>query len=173
MTPRDATTSTVTDVVVRLATPADAATIVGLVRELAEFERASEGSVKLTEADVLRDGFGPAPRFEALLAKIDGAVEGLAVFFPNWSTWEGRAGLYVEDLYVRPRARRRGVGRRLLAEVAALAAARGCARIDLNVLDWNPARAFYERLGIGEMRDWRPYRLAGDAIARLAAEAKR
>ena len=173
MTPHDAATSMVTDVIVRPATPADAATIVGLVRELAEFERAPEGSVKLTEADIRRDGFGPNPRFEALLAEIDGAVEGLAVFFPNWSTWEGRAGLYVEDLYVRPRARRRGVGRRLLAEIAALAAARGCVRVDLNVLDWNPARAFYERLGVVEMRDWRPYRLSADAIARLAAEAKR
>jgi GNAT superfamily N-acetyltransferase len=153
-----------TGVVVRPATAADAATIVGLVRELAEFERAPEGSVRLTEADIRRDGFGPNPRFEALLAEIDGAVEGLTVFFPIWSTWEGRAGLYVEDLYVRPRARRRGVGRRRLAEIAALAAARGCVRIDQRARP-NPARA---RERLPAMRDWRP--IARRRRRRLPAE---
>jgi len=159
-------------VVVRPAMPTDAAVLVQLIRELAVYEREPLTSVKVTEADVLRDGFGPQQRFECLLVEVGGRPAGFALFFHNYSTWEGRAGLYVEDLYVSEWARRRNVGRRLLGEVAAIAEARGYRRVDLSVLDWNPARGFYERIGMVEMTTWRPYRLKGEALAALAAEAR-
>jgi GNAT superfamily N-acetyltransferase len=158
-------------VTVRPATPADAATLVALVRELAAYEREPLSSVKMTEADVLRDGFGPERRFEALIAEADGRAAGFALFFHNYSTWEGRAGLYIEDIYVSEWARGLGVGRRLVAEVAAIARERGCPRVDLWVLHWNPARKFYDRMGFTDMSDWKPYRLSGDALAKVAAEA--
>ena len=160
------------EIAIRPARPDDAATIVALVRELAVYEREPLSSVKLGEADILRDGFGAERRFELLLATLDGAVEGFALFFPNYSTWEGRAGLYVEDLYISEWARGTGVGRRLLAEVAAIARARDCPRLDLSVLHWNPARGFYERLGFTEMVDWRRYRLTDEALAAFAAEGR-
>lgn len=160
-------------VTVRPATPADAATLVALVRELAVYEREPLSSVKMTEADVLRDGFGPERRFEALIAEADGRAAGFALFFHNYSTWEGRAGLYIEDIYVSEWARGLGVGRRLLAEVAAIAQERGCPRVDLWVLHWNPARQFYDRMGFVDMSEWKPYRLAGEALAGLAAAAGR
>ena len=157
-------------VVVRPAVSADAGTIVQLVRELAEYEKEPLTSVKMTEADVLRDGFGAERRFECLIAEVDGRAAGFALFFHNYSTWEGRAGLYVEDIYVSEWARGVGVGRRLLVEIAAVARSRGCPRVDLWVLHWNPARAFYDRIGFIDMADWRPYRLTGDALERLASE---
>src|SRR5262245_8768381 len=159
-------------VVIRPATPADAGTIVQLIRELAVYEKEPLANVRISEADVLRDGFGAERRFECLLAEVDGRAAGFALFFHDYSTWEGRAGLYVEDLYVSERARGTGVGRRPLASVAALARARGCPRLDLSVLHWNPARRFYERLGFVEMVDWRRYRLTGDALAGLATEGR-
>jgi GNAT superfamily N-acetyltransferase len=155
---------------VRPAKPEDAAIIVELVRELAVYEKQAPSVVKLTEADVLRDGFGAQCRFEVLLAEHDGVVEGFALIFPNYSTWEGRAGIYIEDLFVRERARGNGLGRRLLIAIAELAVKRGCPRIDLNVLDWNPTRAFYHRVGITHLAAWLPYRVSGEAIARLAAD---
>lgn len=155
---------------VRPATTEDAAVIVDLVRELAVYEKQPLSVVKLTEADVLRDGYGVERRFEVLLAELDGAVEGFALLFPNYSTWEGRAGIYIEDLFVRERARGRGLGRRLLAAVAALAVERGCLRIDLNVLDWNPTRAFYHRIGVAHLSGWLPYRMSGEAIVKLASD---
>jgi ribosomal protein S18 acetylase RimI-like enzyme len=158
--------------VVRPATPADAPTIVQLIRELADYEKEPLTSVKATEADILRDGFGPQRRFESLLVEVGGRPAGFALFFHNYSTWEGRAGIYVEDIFVSEWARGRNIGRRILAEIAAIAEARGCRRVDLSVLHWNPARAFYERIGLVEMSDWRPYRLRGDALAALAAEGR-
>jgi len=157
---------------VRPATPADAPVIIQLIRELAVYEREPLTSVKATEADILRDGFGSERRFECLLVEVGGRPAGFALFFHNYSTWEGRAGLYVEDLYVSEWARGRNVGRRLLGEVAAIAEARGYQRVDLAVLEWNPARGFYERIGMVEMKTWRPYRLRGEALAGLAAEAR-
>lgn len=154
---------------IRPATAADVPTLLALIRELAAFEEA-EHEVKADEARLLAEGFGARPAFEALLAEQDGGALGFALFFHNFSTWEGRRGLYVEDLYVRPAARRLGVGRRLLAACAAIAAARGCARLDLAVLDWNPARDFYDRLGFARMTAWLPYRLTGEGLRRLAAE---
>ena len=158
-------------VVIRPATAADAGTIVELIRELAVYEREPLSTVKATEADILRDGFGPTPRFECLLVEAAGRPAGFALFFHNYSTWEGRAGIYVEDIFVSERARGRNIGRRLLAAIAAIAESRGCTRVDLSVLHWNPARAFYERLDFVEMDDWRRYRLHGEALRRLAAEA--
>ena len=159
-------------VVVRAATPADAPVIVQLVRELAAYEKEPLANVRVTEADILRDGFGPQRRFESLLVEVGGRAAGFALFFHNYSTWEGRAGIYVEDIFVSEWARGRNIGRRLLAEIAAIAEARGCRRVDLSVLHWNPARAFYERIGFVEMTTWRPYRLKDGAFAALAAEAR-
>jgi ribosomal protein S18 acetylase RimI-like enzyme len=158
-------------IVVRPATSADAGTILDLIRELAVYEKEPLTTVKATEADILRDGFGPTPRFECLLVEAGGRPAGFALYFHNYSTWEGRAGIYVEDIFVSEWARSRNIGRRLLATISAIAEARGCTRVDLSVLHWNPARSFYERLGFAETAEWRRYRLQGDALKRLAAEA--
>jgi GNAT superfamily N-acetyltransferase len=156
---------------IRPALPTDAAIIVAMVRELAVFEREPLASVEASEADVLRDCFAPSPRCEVLIGEVDGAPQGFLLFFHNYSTWLGRAGLYVEDLYVRDAARGLGLGRRLMAAVARVAVERRCRRLDLSVLHWNPARRFYEQLGFVEQADWRGYRLAGEALARLAESA--
>lgn len=155
----------------RAARPEDASEIVAMVGELAEFDREPLSRVKVTQADILRDCFGEPRRCEVLLAERDGRIGGFALYFHNYSTWMGRAGLYLEDLFVRDWARGAGVGRLLMAGLARIAAERGCPRLDLWVLHWNPARAFYEKLGMIDMADWRPYRLEADGIARLAAEA--
>lgn len=157
-------------VTIRPAVEADAATILGFVRELAEFEREPH-AVKATVDDVRRDGWGPNAVFEALMAELDGVPVGFALTFRNYSTWEGCAGLFVEDLYVQPHARTFGVGRKLLAAVARRAVERGCKRVDLNVLDWNPARGFYDRVGFKRLEEWLPYRLTGAALAALADDA--
>ena len=157
---------------VRSAVPADAGEIVAMVRELAEFEREPLSNVEATPADILRDCFGENARAEVLIGEIDGQAAGFVLFFRNYSTWLARTGLYVEDLYVRETARGTGLGKTLLAAVARLAIARGCRRLDLSVLDWNPARKFYERLGFQQLADWRPYRLEGEALARLAGKAR-
>jgi GNAT superfamily N-acetyltransferase len=158
-------------IVIRPARLEDAATVVDLVRELAVYERMPPTAVKLTEADPRRDGFGATPRFEILLAELDGRVDGFALFFHNYSTWEGRAGLFIEDLFVRASARGRGLGRGLLAAMARVARERGCPRIDLNVLHWNPTREFYHRIGCEHLAEWLPYRMTAPTIMRLAAEA--
>ena len=156
------------EVTVRMATAEDASTILGLVKELAAFEQELD-KVEATAEDFRREGFGQDPVFECLLAELDGEAVGMALFFHNFSTWTGRRGIYLEDLYVRESVRGRGVGERLMVELAALAVQRGCARLDLWVLHWNPARRFYERLGIRHMEEWLPYRLSGDALHALAA----
>ena len=158
------------DVRIREASAADAATIVRLVRELAAFEDLSD-QVRITETDVLRDGFGTERRFECLLVEIEGKAEGFALFFHNYSTFEGRAGIFVEDLYLAPGMRGLGLGRKLMARLARIAVERGCPRLDLQVLDWNPARGFYDRLDFRHHEDWLPYRLTGDGLTQLAAEA--
>jgi GNAT superfamily N-acetyltransferase len=157
------------NVTIRAATAADAGTIVRLIRALAEFEKLAD-EVRITEADALRDGFGERPCFECLLAEVDGEAVGFALFFANYSTFEGRPGIFVEDLYVAETARGLGIGRQLLARLARLAVERGCPRLDLSVVHWNPARRFYDRLGFGPMTDWLSYRLAGAGLARLATE---
>jgi GNAT superfamily N-acetyltransferase len=157
---------------VRAATPADAAVIIQLIRELAAYENEPASSVRITEADVLRDGFGEHPRFETLLAGKDGRSDGLALFFHNYSTWEGRSGIYLEDLFVRESARGQGLGLALMQRLAAIALERGCRRLDFWVLHWNPTRDFYHRLGIRHMDQWLPYRLDGAGIAKLAEDAR-
>ena len=159
------------EVRVRPARPEDASTIVRFIQGLAEFEREPLSSVKVTEAEIVRDGFGPTPRFESLIAELSGEPVGFALFFMNYSTWEGTAGIYVEDLFVLQEERGHGVGRALMASVAAIAGERGSARVELSVLDWNPSRAFYERLGMSHQQEWLPYRLDGSGIEALAGEA--
>jgi GNAT superfamily N-acetyltransferase len=159
-------------VTIRPAEAADAAVIVRLVRELAEFERLAD-QVRITEADVLRDGFGECRRFECLLAEVDGAPAGFALYFEDYSTFEGRPGIFVEDLYVAESARGLGIGQQLLAHLARIAVERDYRRLDLMVLHWNPARGFYDRLGFRQSADWLPYRLSGDGLARLAEETLR
>jgi GNAT superfamily N-acetyltransferase len=156
------------EIQIRDARPEDAGTLLRLVKELAAFERAPD-AVVATEADYLRDGFGPERRFEAILAEVDGRPAGFALFFPNWSTWQGRAGLYLEDIYVCEWARRFGVGRRLMRHLAGITVKRGWTRLDFQVLSWNPARQFYKALGFDHRDEWLPYRLDGEALARFAA----
>jgi GNAT superfamily N-acetyltransferase len=160
----------VSGIVIRAAVPEDAAEIMAMITELAVFERAPE-AVHATEADLLRDGWGDRPVFEALMAEIDGSPVGFALFFPKYSTWEGCAGLYIEDLYVRPTARGRGVGGALIARVAALTVERGGKRLDLSVLHWNPAREVYAALGFVHLEEWRSFRLEGEALLRLSDRA--
>lgn len=161
-------------IVIRPAAPEDVDTVLEFVRRLAAFEREPD-AVKATRADYLRDGFGADPSagdsvFGAHLAFVGEEPAGLALWFRTYSTWEGRPGLWLEDLYVEEWARGQGVGRRLVAALARLARDRGWARLDLSVLDWNPARAFYDRLGFRHLEPWRPYRLDGEALERLASE---
>ena len=156
-------------VTLRFATADDVGLLLQLIHELAAYERAPE-AVVATEEDLRWHGFGPDRRFEALLALVDDEPAGFALFFPDFSTWRGRPGLFLEDLYVREWARRRGVGRRLIARLAAIAVERDWPALHFNVLDWNPARSFYGRLGIEMRTAWVPYGAAGAALRRLAAE---
>jgi GNAT superfamily N-acetyltransferase len=158
-------------IAIRPATPADAKTILTFIKGLAAFER-EPNAVKATVDDLLRDGFGEHPKFEALIAEQDGQPVGFALFFPTYSTWEGRPGIHLEDIFVIEQMRGHGVGRKLMAALAAIAVARGCARLELAVLHWNPARQFYHHLGMGHLEEWLPYRLSGEALRTLAAEAK-
>src|SRR5215469_10952320 len=144
------------EVTIRFAGPEDAGLLLRLIRELAVFERAPE-AVVATEADLLRHGFGPDPQFEALLAFVDRDPAGMALFHSRFSTWLGRPGIYLEDLYVVEAARGRGIGRRLMARLAAVAIERGWGRVDFHVLDWNPAREFYHRLEIRHIGEWLRY----------------
>jgi GNAT superfamily N-acetyltransferase len=156
---------------IRPAEPADVSAIHAMVCELAIFEREPLANLEAREEDYLRDCFGPARRCEVLIGEVEGQVQGFVMFFHNYSTWVGRAGIHVEDLFVREAARGRGLGRQLLAAVARIAVERDCRRLDLAVLDWNPARKLYEHWGFTPQAQWIPYRLAGEDIARLAAEA--
>ena len=122
-------------------------------------------------ADVRRDAFGATRRFEVLIAEVDRKPAGFALFFPNYSTWEGKPGLYIEDIFVEESARGTGVGRRLIAAVAKIAHSRGCARIDLAVLHWNPARGFYHRLGFRHAEPWQIFRLTESSFASLIDDA--
>lgn len=156
------------EITIRFATVEDAGLLLQLIRELAIYERAPD-AVIATEEDLRRYGFGSEPRFEALVAFVDEKPAGFALFYPDFSTWHGRPGLYLEDLYVRDWARRRGVGRRLMTRLAAIAIERGWPDLHFNVLDWNPARGFYHRLGITRRDEWQPYGATGGALRRLAA----
>ena len=154
-------------ITIRAATIGDVPLLLRLIRELARYERAPD-AVVATEEDLRRHGFGPAPQFEAILAFLDGEPAGTALFHPRFSTWLGRPCLYLEDLYVTEAARGQGVGRRLMARLAAIAVERGWGRIDFHVLEWNPARAFYERLGMAQVDDWLRYGGDEAPLRRLA-----
>ena len=152
----------------RPATEADLDTIIELIHALAEYEREPD-AVRLDPEELRRHLFGSRPYAEVVLAEIgDGASAGFALFFHNFSTWEGRPGIYLEDLFVRPEFRGQGYGKALLAELARLAVERGCARLEWAVLDWNePSIQFYRALGAVPMDEWTTYRLAGDALTTL------
>jgi GNAT superfamily N-acetyltransferase len=154
-------------VTIRFATVADVETILRFIKGLAAFEKEPD-AVKTTTADLLRDGFGEHPKFEVLLAEIGQEVVGFALFFPTYSTWEGRAGIHLEDLFVPEQWRGHGVGQALMIELAKIAVAQGCARLELSVLRWNPAREFYHRLGLTHQEEWLPYRISGEALRALA-----
>jgi GNAT superfamily N-acetyltransferase len=154
--------------VIRRATAEDAGQILEFVRALAAFERAPD-AVEATEEGLIRDGFGPNPFFRCLIADYDGQPAGFALYFFNYSTWVGRPGIYVEDLFVLPEFRRKGIGRALLKQVAAIAVENGCQRLQWEVLDWNtPAIDFYRELGAEFLDEWRNVRLGSEAIERLA-----
>ena len=153
---------------IRPAARSDVATILRFVRELADYEREPD-AVVATEPMLANALFGPAPAAEAVIAERDGREVGFALFFHNFSTWEGRRGLYLEDLYVTPDARGSGAGKALLRHLASLAVARDCARFEWAVLDWNaPAIAFYDAVGALSMDEWTVRRVTGDALVRLA-----
>jgi len=154
---------------IRPAEPADAETIVEFIVKLAEFEKADRSEVKVTAEDIRRHGFGERPAFECLIAELHERPVGFALFFTNFSTWEGRPGIYLEDLYVDEEVRGHRVGHALMAALARLAVERGGARLDFAVLDWNPARHFYSRVGAAHMQGWLPYRLTGEPLRALAA----
>jgi GNAT superfamily N-acetyltransferase len=153
--------------VIRSAGPDDAETIVELVRELARFEHLEE-FVRATPDDFRTHLFGSRPLAEAILAEVGGEAVGFALYFATFSTFRGRPGIYLEDLYVRPEQRGRGIGKALLASVASAGAARGGCRLEWSVLKWNtPAIGFYEALGARTLDDWTVYRLDGDSYDRL------
>jgi GNAT superfamily N-acetyltransferase len=153
---------------IRTAIPSDLPQILAFIRALAAYEREPD-AVQATEEDLLRDGFGPHPFFACLIAEHEGRPAGFALYFFNYSTWVGRPGIYLEDLFVFPELRGLGIGKALLQRVAAIALERGCRRLQWAVLDWNtPAIDFYRAMG-GEFTDeWRNVRLSGDALQRLA-----
>lgn len=153
---------------IRSATPADVPAILRFVRELAAYEREPD-AVEATEETLAEALFGARPAAEAVIAEADGAPIGFALFFHNFSTWKGRRGLYLEDLYVTPAARGSGAGKALLRHLAALALTRGCARFEWSVLDWNtPAIDFYRAMGAVGLDEWTIQRVDGDALVRLA-----
>ena len=155
----------------RNATVDDVPLILAFVRELAAYEKL-EDEVTATEDDLRRSLFGTPREAEVRIAEWDGAPAGFVLFFHNFSTFLGRPGLYLEDLFVREAFRGRGIGRSLLADLARLARRRGCGRLEWWVLDWNEsAIGFYEKLGAESMREWVTFRLTGDHLKRLADSA--
>jgi GNAT superfamily N-acetyltransferase len=156
---------------IRPATPADLALIAELIRALADYEQLAD-EVRFDEAVLGERLFGVRPYAEVLIGEVDGAAQGFALFFHNFSTFEGRPGIYLEDLFVRPEARGSGLGKALLAKLAALAVERDCARLEWSVLDWNePAIGFYRGLGARMMDAWTVMRVDGAALAELGAES--
>jgi GNAT superfamily N-acetyltransferase len=157
---------------IRPAVRADIPQILAFIRALAEYEREPD-AVLATEDDLLRDGFGPNPFYFCLIAEQDGRPAGFAFYFFNYSTWLGRPGLYLEDLFVLPEFRGLGVGKKLLQRVAAIAIEKNCPRLQWEVLDWNqPAIDFYKAMGADFLDEWRNVRVTGEALARLAGAAE-
>ena len=155
-------------ITIRAATPADVGQILAFIRGLAEYEREPD-AVRATEADLLEHGFGESPYYSCLIAELDGAPAGFALFFYDFSTWLGKPGLYLEDLFVFPEQRGAGIGKALLQRLAQIALEKGCARMKWEVLDWNkPAIDFYNAMGAELQKEWLNVRLQGDALRRLA-----
>jgi GNAT superfamily N-acetyltransferase len=154
---------------IRPARSADRPLIAELIRALADYEKLAH-AVRFDAAELGRHLFGERPMAEVVIGEIDGAAQGFALFFHNFSTFEGRPGIYLEDLFVRPEARGAGLGRALLSHLAGLAVERGCARLEWSVLDWNaPAIGFYEKLGARPLDDWTVMRVDGAALEELAS----
>jgi GNAT superfamily N-acetyltransferase len=154
---------------IRPAIAADVPLVLQLIRELAAYEKLGH-EVTATERDLRESLFSSPPSAEVVIAETDGGVAGYALFFHNYSTFLCKRGLYLEDLFVRPSFRGRGIGRLLLSHLAGIAVQRGCARFEWAVLDWNEsAIGFYRSLGAMPMDDWTVFRLSGDALKRLAA----
>ena len=157
------------------ATPADVPQILAFIRDLAAYEREPD-AVHATEADLLRDGFGSTKRFDCVIAELTDAdtttAAGFALYFHNYSTWRGHAGIYLEDLYVSPEHRGKGIGKALLTRVAAIAVAEGCPRLEWSVLDWNqPSIDFYHQLGAVMKSEWKGMQVSGSALATLASRS--
>jgi len=153
---------------IRPAVAGDVPQILAFIRALAAYEREPD-AVTATPADLLRDGFGPNPYYWCLIAEQDGAPAGFALYFFSYSTWLGRAGVYLEDLFVLPEFRGLGIGKALLQRVAAIAVEKDCPRLGWEVLDWNtPAIEFYRANGAEFLDAWRNVRVSGEALKRLA-----
>ena len=153
---------------IRPAAAADLPLIAQFIRDLAEYEKLAH-EVRFDEAKLGEKLFGPRPYAEVLIGELDGSPQGFALFFHNFSTFEGKPGIYLEDLFVRPEARGSGLGKALLAHLAKLCVERDCARLEWSVLDWNdPAIGFYKGLGARLMDEWTVMRVNGDALTRLA-----
>lgn len=155
-------------VAIRRASASDVPLILSLIHELARYEKL-EHEVVATEEGLHESLFGSEPRAEVLIAETGGAAAGFALFFHNYSTFLGRPGIYLEDLFVRPEARKRGIGHALLRKLAAIALERRCGRLEWAVLDWNAdAIAFYRRLGAVPMHDWTIFRVSGEALREMS-----
>ncbi|MDX2198375.1 MAG: GNAT family N-acetyltransferase [Phycisphaerae bacterium] len=149
---------------IRSASVDDVPVILQFIRELAEYEKLTQACVA-TEAELAANLFGARPYAEVLIGEWDGEAVGFALFFHNFSTFLGQPGIFLEDLFVRPAARGRGIGRALLTRISELAVERNCGRVEWNVLDWNaPAIGFYRKLGAVPMEEWTTFRLTGDAL---------
>lgn len=156
------------DLILRDAVPTDAPAILALIRDLAIYEKEPD-AVIATEEDILRDGFGPQPYFRCLMAEWQGQTAGFALYFFQYSTWEGRPALYLEDLFVRESFRKRGIGAALFQRLAQIALERNCTRFQWECLDWNqPALDFYEASGAKVLREWLNLRVTGEELKKLA-----
>ncbi len=152
-----------------LATKKDIPLIREFILELAEYERALPGEAPVTEKDLADTLFSERPAAEVLIAWLGDTPAGFALFFPNYSTWLGKCGIYLEDLFVRPAARKHGVGFALIRALAKIAIDRDCGRVDWSVLNWNElAIDFYKQIGAKAMDDWTSFRLSGDSLSRIA-----
>ncbi len=162
---------------IRPASQPDLPVILSLIHALAEYERmpdAVEATLETLATQLFGRGFGRGPTAECLIAELDGAAQGFAVYCMNFSTWLAKPGIWLEDLFVRPEARGNGLGEALLRSLAAIALERGCGRMEWAVLDWNsPAIGFYRRLGAEPLSEWTTHRVTGDALRSLAAHRSR
>lgn len=157
------------DIKFRKAVESDSGLILKFIRELAIYEK-MEKEVVAREEDLAESLFGDRPAAEVIFALTEGSEAGFVLFFHNYSTFLGKAGIYIEDLYVKPEYRGKGIGRKLLEHIAGLAIERGCGRVEWWVLNWNPARKFYEALGAEAMDEWTVYRLSGHKLNKLAGK---